>query len=85
MGKDTKALLPTITMLVLIHAFFAFSSKFALGHVTLSIIPIAFFASIIGSKIGVVISRKLSCIMINRLMSIVLILGLIKIIHELLV
>lgn len=84
MGKDTKALLPTITMLVLIHAFFAFSSKFALGHVTLAIIPIAFLASIIGSKIGVKISRKLSCTMINRLMSLVLILGLIKIIHEVL-
>ena len=83
MGKDTKELLPSITMLVLIHAFFAFSSKFALGHVTLSIIPIAFLASIVGAKIGVKISRKLSCVAINRLMSIVLILGLIKIIHEL--
>ena len=82
MGKDTKALLPTITMMVLIHAFFAFGSKFALGHVTLSIIPIAFLASIVGSKIGVIISRRLSGVMINRLMSLVLILGLIKIIHE---
>lgn len=82
MGKDTKILLPTITMLVLIHAFFAFSSKFALGHVTLSIIPIAFVASLLGSKIGVIISKKLSGKMINRLMSVVLVLGLVKIIHE---
>ncbi len=85
MGKDTKELLPTITIMVLIHAFFAFSSKFALGHVTLSIIPIAFAASLIGSKIGVIISKKLSCTTINRLMSVVLILGLIKIVHELFV
>ena len=83
MGKDTKALLPTITVMVLVHAFFAFTSKFALGHVTLEIIPIAFLASLVGSKIGVIVSRRLSGVTINRLMSIVLVLGLIKIIHEL--
>lgn len=85
MGKETKILLPTITMLVLIHAFFAFTGKFALGHVTLSIIPIAFLASLLGSKIGVQISRQLTSTLINRLMSIVLVLGLLKIIHELFV
>lgn len=82
-GKETKELLPTITILVLVHAFFAFVSKFALGHVTLIIIPIAFAASLIGSKIGVLISKKLTSKMLNILMSSVLILGLIKIIHEL--
>ena len=75
-GKNTKELLPTITILVLVHAFFAFASKFALGHVTLMIIPIAFAASLIGSKIGVIVSRKLTAKMLNVLMSSVLVLGL---------
>ena len=82
-GKETKELLPTITIIVLAHAFFAFISKFALGHVTLIIIPIAFAASLIGSKIGVIVSKKLTSKVLNILMSTVLILGLIKIIHEL--
>ncbi|MCQ2958384.1 MAG: sulfite exporter TauE/SafE family protein [Candidatus Gastranaerophilales bacterium] len=83
MGKDTKELLPTITILVLCHAFFAFSSKFILGHITLYIIPIAFVASLLGSKIGVKVSRKLSAKTLNILLSVVLVLGLIKIIQEL--
>lgn len=82
-GKNTKELLPTITILVLVHAFFAFTSKLALGHVTLMIIPIAFVASLVGSKIGVIISRKLTSKILNILMSSVLILGLAKIVHEL--
>ena len=81
-GKNTKELLPTITILVLSHAFFAFASKFALGHVTLTIIPIAFVASLVGSKIGVIVSKKLTAKTLNILMSTVLILGLIKIVHE---
>lgn len=85
MDKETKQLLPTITILVLIHAFFAFSSKLVLGHITYSIIPIAFIASLLGSKIGVITSKRLSNKTINILMSIALILGLIKIIQELLI
>ena len=81
-GKSTKELLPTITILVLTHAFFAFASKFALGHVTFMIIPIAFVSSLIGSKIGVIVSKRLTARMLNILMSSVLVLGLIKIIHE---
>jgi len=81
--KDTKELLPTVTILVLCHAFFAFSAKFILGHVPLYIIPIAFFASLIGSRIGVNVSKKLSSKILNILLSIILILGLIKIIFEL--
>jgi len=84
LGKDTKELLHTISILVLCHAFFAFASKFALGHVTIYIIPIALVASLIGSKIGVIISKKLSSKILNILLSITLILGLIKIILELL-
>ncbi|MCR4881737.1 MAG: sulfite exporter TauE/SafE family protein [bacterium] len=82
LGKNTKELLPTITILVLVHAFFAFASKFVLGHVTMMIIPIALVASLIGSKIGVITSKKLTAKMLNILMSLVLVLGLIKIIHE---
>ena len=85
MGKDTKELLPTITILVLCHAFFAFASKFALGHVTIGIIPIAFVASLLGSKIGVIVSKKLSSKTLNILLSVALILGLVKIIQELFV
>lgn len=83
LGKETKQLLPTITILVLINAFFAFSSKLVLGHIAYHIIPIAFLASILGSKIGVITSKKLTSKMINILMSLALILGLIKIVHEL--
>ncbi len=57
---DTKALLPSITLLVLVHAFFAFSSKIILGEVIFYMIPIAMLASIIGSKIGVKIAEKAS-------------------------
>ncbi len=85
LGKDTKELLPTITILVLCHAFFAFASKFILGHVALFIIPIAFTASLLGSKIGVIVSKKLTSKVLNILLTIVLILGLVKIIHELFV
>jgi len=83
LGKETKELIPTVTILVLVHAFFAFSSKFVLGHITLMIIPVAFLASLIGSKIGVIISHKLTCKTLNILLTCVLILALIKIIIEL--
>ena len=82
MGKDTKELLPTITILVLCHAFFAFAGKFTLGHVPLFVIPIAFVASLIGSRIGVNISKKLSSRVLNILLSLILLWGLIKIIFE---
>lgn len=83
--KNTKELLPTITLLVSIHALFAFLSKFYLGFVTFSIIPIAFAASIIGSKLGILVSKRLSALTLNRLMAIILILGMIKIICEMFV
>lgn len=83
--KNVKELLPTTTMLVLIHAIFTFGSKWSLGHVTLQIIPIAFAASLVGSKIGIRISKRLSVATINYLMCGVLILALIRIILELIV
>ena len=60
MGKNVKELLPSLSIMVLAHAAFAFFSKFALGEVTLSIIPIAILSSLIGTKIGVNLSKKLS-------------------------
>ena len=83
MGKDTKELLPSITIFVLFHAFFAFFGKLMLGHITFLIIPIAVMASLVGSKLGVITSRKLSSQILNKLLSCILILGLIKIIYEL--
>ena len=80
--KNCKELLPTTTMLVLIHAFFAFASKFALGEVTIKIIPIALIASLIGTKIGVKICKHLSPKTINTLMALVLVLALIRTIVE---
>lgn len=80
--KNCKELLPTTTMLVLIHAFFAFASKLFLGDVLIAIIPVALFASIVGTKIGVKISRLLSPKSINVLMAVVLLLALIKAIFE---
>ncbi len=82
-GKTTKNLLPSITMLVLIHAFFAFSSKFALGLVTLKIIPIAMISSLIGSKIGIKICEKMTSKAINISMSVVLLLALLRVTMEL--
>ena len=80
--KNTKELLPSITLLVAIHALFAFLSKFFLGFVAVWVIPIAFLAGILGSKLGILTSRKLSAGAINKLMALVLILGLIKILFE---
>lgn len=82
-AKNCKELLPTTTMLVLIHAFFAFASKFALGEVTIKIIPIALAASLIGTKIGVKICKHLPPKTINFLMAFVLVLALIRTIIEL--
>lgn len=79
LDMDTKELLPTITFLVLIHSFFAFSSKFLLHEVILWIIPIAFLSSIFGTKLGIIFSKKLSDKTLNILMSMVLIIGIIKI------
>lgn len=79
LNNDTKILLPSITMLVLVHSSCAFVSKFILGEVVLMVIPIAIVASLIGSKIGVIVSRKTSAKAINIMMSAVLIFGLLKI------
>jgi len=81
--KDTKELLPTTTLLVLIHAFFAFASKWSMGFVTVQIIPIAFAASLVGSKIGILVSQRLSSKTINKLMLVVLVLALVRIVLEL--
>lgn len=83
MGKDTKMLLPSITILVLVHAFFAFISKLLLHEIIFFIIPIALFASLIGSKIGVKISEHLSSNAINKLMAIVLGFGIFRVLFEL--
>lgn len=83
MGKDTKMLLPTITLLVLIHAFFAFASKLVLGEIVLFIIPIAIVSSFIGSKIGVKLSKNLSSSMLNKAMSLVLLFGIFRVTLEL--
>lgn len=83
LDKEPKFILPSITLMVFVHAFFAFFSKFILGEISLFIIPIAILASIIGAKIGVKISEKLSALAINRLLCVTLILSLIKIILEL--
>lgn len=81
--KNAKELLPTITLLVLIHACFAFLGKYITGNVSLVILPISFPASVIGAKLGVLVSRKLSPSAITKLMSITLGLSLIKVIFEL--
>jgi len=77
--SDTKKLLPSITFLVFVHASFAFFSKLALGEVIYFIIPTAIIASLIGSKIGTIISRHVSTKVINIMMQAVLIFGLIRI------
>ncbi len=78
-NKEPKELLPTITLLVAIHALFAFAGKFICGDITLMIIPIAVVASALGAKIGVVISKKLSSDTITNLMVITLVLALIRV------
>lgn len=80
--SDTKKLLPTITLLVLINAFFTFTGKFLLGFIAWQIIPIALVSSIIGAKIGVVASKKLTTKMLNNALIGVLMLGLLRVIAE---
>lgn len=77
--SDTKKLLPTITLLVLVHAAFALFSKLLLGEVLFNMVPIAILASLIGTKIGTIISRKISSRAVNIMMQIVLIFGLVRI------
>ncbi len=81
--KNSKELLPTLTLFVLVAAVFTVSGKIILGFVSWRIIPIAFCASILGTKIGIILSRKLTPIVINRLMCSILILSLLRIIAEL--
>ena len=81
-NKDAKALLPSITFLVFVHATFAFLSKLALHEVVLTIIPIAVVASIIGSKIGIRISKNISPKTITLLMQLFLILGIVRVCFE---
>jgi len=78
-NKTPKELLPTITLLVAIHAVFAFIGKAISGDITLMIIPIAVLSSALGAKIGVAISRKLNSNTITNLMVITLILALIRV------
>ena len=80
--KNTKELLPTITLLVAIHALFTFTMKLSLGFISAAIIPIAFLASLLGSKVGIIVSRRLSAKTLNILMAIILLLGVVKIILE---
>ena len=82
MGKNVKELLPSMTILVLAHAAFAFFSKFALGEVTLQIIPIAILSSLIGTRFGVKLSRKLSSTTITNLMCGFLIFALVRVFLE---
>ena len=82
MGKNVKELLPSMTILLLAHAGFAFFSKFALGEVTLMIIPIAIVSSLIGTKIGVKISQKLSANTITNMMCGFLIFALLRVFME---
>lgn len=79
---DTKKLLPSITLIVAIHALFAFLSKLVLGEVTLPIIPMALISSIIGAKVGVMVSKKLKTQTINNLMIICLILSMLRVLME---
>ncbi len=82
MGKNVKELLPSLSIMVLAHATFAFFSKFALGEVTLSIIPIAILSSLIGTKFGVNLSKKLSANAITNLMCGFLLLALARVFLE---
>lgn len=82
---DTKKLLPSITLIVALHALFAFLSKLILGEVTPAIIPIALFSSIIGARIGVNISKKIQTKTINNLMIICLLLSLARVFIELII
>lgn len=77
--RNTKALLPTITLLVLVHAFFAFGSKLVLGEVVLFMIPIAFVASLVGSRIGVWLSGGMTSSMLNKAMGLVLLFGIVRV------
>jgi len=82
---STKKLLPTVTLLVLINAFFVFLGKLVIKDVTFMIIPIAFVASLIGVKIGIEISKKCTSKTLNNLLILVLIFAIIRIIIELFV
>ena len=81
--KTPKELLPTITLLVAVHALFAFIGKFICGDIALMIIPIAIVASILGAKIGVKLSEKLSSNTITNLMLITLTIAMIRVILQL--
>lgn len=77
--ETTKELLPTITLIVAVHALFAFLGKVCAGAVVFSVIPAAIIASVIGAKIGVKISKKLSTRIIENLMVLVLVIAIIRV------
>ncbi|MBQ3101681.1 sulfite exporter TauE/SafE family protein [bacterium] len=77
--ETTKELLPTITLIVALHALFAFLGKVCAGAVVFSVIPAALIASVIGAKIGVKISKKLSTKVIENLMVLILLVAIIRV------
>ncbi|MBR1976653.1 sulfite exporter TauE/SafE family protein [bacterium] len=77
--ETTKELLPTITLIVALHAVFAFLGKMCAGAIVYSVIPAALLASIIGAKIGVKISKKLSTKIIENLMVLILLIAIIRV------
>ena len=81
-GKTPKELLPTITMLVFAHAFFAFLGKSITGNVVFPVIALAVPASFIGASLGIKLSRGLSAQRINQYMSLFLIVAVIKVLYE---
>jgi len=80
--KSTKELLPSVTLIVAIHAMVAFGVKLYNNDVTLMIVPIAILSSLVGAKIGVTISRKLSSNAISNLMIITLVVALTRVTIE---
>lgn len=81
--KNAKELLPTITLLVAIHAVFAFVGKLYVGDVILMIIPIAMVSSIVGAKMGVLISKRLSANAIANVMIATLLIGIARVVFQL--
>ncbi len=58
--KPTKAVLASITLLVAVNATFAFIGKLYVGDVVIRLLPFVILGGFIGSKVGVLVSKRLS-------------------------
>ncbi|MFI3241275.1 MAG: sulfite exporter TauE/SafE family protein [Alphaproteobacteria bacterium] len=80
--KKTKDLLATITLLVAVNAVFAFIGKVCINAIDFSLVPSVILGGAIGSKFGVVFSKKVKSPILRYIMIATIVLGIMTVVFE---